>query len=80
MKWDYNSTTEEVIENLQVGDTLPFYFLYDYGNTGNEDELLESGSSWAGNDEDEIPLVAEFVIVKQAEDPLDTIVKITSIS
>ena len=66
----------QVVKNIEVGKTMRFADLFD---RGDEDEILESGSIYIGHDENGLPLVADFEIVEQADEIMDTVVRITDI-
>lgn len=62
---------------LKVGDEVRFVHIY---SDGDEEELLESGEIWVANDESDIPIIADFEILrKDKEDLLNSLVKITGI-
>lgn len=66
----------EVVKNIEVGKTMRFADLFD---RGDEEEILESGSIYIGHDGNGLPMVADFEIVEQAEEIMETLVKITDI-
>lgn len=65
---------EDVI-TVETGKTYRFGYLFD---RGDEEEILESGSIYIG-DENGLPMVAEFEIVEQAEEIMETLVRVTDI-
>lgn len=64
---------------LEVGEEIRFADLWQ-SETGDEEELLDSGCCWVGDDEDNMPIIADFEILrKDEEDLLNSLVKITDI-
>lgn len=64
---------------LRVGETYRFADLWQ-SETGDEEELLESGCCWVAYDEDNMPMVADFEIIeKDEENPIYTLVRVTDI-
>lgn len=69
----YNGNTIEIGEEIRFADLWQ-------SETGDEKELLESGCCWVGDDEDNLPIIADFEILrKDEEDLLNSLVKITDI-
>ena len=69
----YNGNTIEIGEELRFADLWQ-------SETGDEEELLDSGCCWVGDDEDNLPIIADFEILrKDEEDLLNSLVKITDI-
>lgn len=47
---------------------------------GDEAEILDSGCCWVGDDENNMPIIADFEILqKDEEDLLNSLVKVTDI-
>lgn len=68
----YNGNTIEIGEEIRFADLWQ-------SETGDEEELLESGCCWVGDD-DGMPIIAEFKILrKDEENLLNSLVKITNI-
>lgn len=66
-------------KEIEVGDVIRFADLWQSGD-GDEEELLESGSVWVGDNEDGAPVMAEFKIVgKDEENLINTIVKVSDL-
>lgn len=64
---------------LEVGEEIKFADLWQ-DETGDEKELLESGCCWVGDDENGMPMIADFEILrKDEENPVRSIVKVTDI-
>lgn len=64
---------------LEVGEVHRFADLWQ-SDDGDEEELLESGCCWVGDDKDGMPIIADFEILrKDEEDLLNSLVKITDI-
>lgn len=69
----YNGNTIEIGEELRFADLWQ-------SETGDEEELLDSGCCWVGDDEDNMPIIADFEILrKDEEDLLNSLVKVTDI-
>lgn len=69
----YNGNT------IKIGEEIRFADLWQ-SETGDEEELLESGCCWVGDDKDGMPIIADFEILrKDEEDLLNSLVKITDI-
>ena len=70
-----------IIENettIEVGETYRFADLWS-GN-GDEAEIFESGAVWIGNDADNMPIVADFMVIEEdKENIICSQVKITDI-
>lgn len=63
---------------LEVGEEIRFADLWQ-SNDGDEEELLDSGCCWVGNEND-MPIFADFEILRKDEENLvRTLVKITDI-
>lgn len=63
---------------IEVGETYRFADLWS-GN-GDEAEIFESGAVWIGNDEDDMPIVADFKVIEEdKENIICSLVKITDI-
>lgn len=64
---------------LRVGDIICFADLWQ-SEQGDVRELLESGCCWVGNDEDDMPIIADFEILEKDEENLvNSLVKVTDI-
>ena len=64
---------------LEVGEEIRFADLWQ-SDDGDEKELLDSGCCWVGNDENNMPMFADFEILKKDEENLvRSIVKVTDI-
>lgn len=64
---------------LEVGEEIRFADLWQ-SDDGDEEELLESGCCWVGSDENDMPMFADFEILRKDEENLiRTIVKVTDI-
>lgn len=69
----YNGNT------IKIGEEIRFADLWQ-SETGDEEELLESGCCWVGNDKDGMPIIADFEILRKDEENLiNALVKITDI-
>lgn len=69
----YNGNTIEIGEEIRFADLWQ-------SETGDEEELLESDCCWVGDDEDDMPIIADFEILrKDKEDLLNSLVKVTDI-
>jgi hypothetical protein len=69
----YNGNTIEIGEELRFADLWQ-------SETGDEEELLDSGCCWVGDDEDNMPIIADFEILRKGEDDLlNSLVKVTDI-
>lgn len=69
----YNGNTIEVGEKIRFADLWQ-------SETGDVEELLESGCCWVGDDEDNMPIIADFEILQKDEENLvRSLVKITDI-
>lgn len=64
---------------LEVGEEIRFADLWQ-SDDGNEEELLDSGCCWVGDDKDGMPMIADFEILEKDEENLvQSLVKITDI-
>ena len=64
---------------LEVGEEIRFADLWQ-SDEGDEEELLESGCCWVGDDENDEPIIADFEILEKDEKNLvNTLVKVTDI-
>lgn len=64
---------------LEVGEELRFADLWQ-SDDGDEKEIFDSGCCWVGDDENDMPIIADFEILrKDEEDLLNSLVKITDI-
>lgn len=64
---------------IEVGETYRFSDLWS-GN-GDEIELMESGSIWIGNDENDMPIIADFDVIEVNEDDaILSIIKVKDIA
>lgn len=64
---------------LRVGETYRFADLWQ-SETGDEGEILDSGCCWVGDDENNMPIIADFEILeKDKENLVQSLVKITDI-
>ena len=69
----YNGNMLEVGEKIRVADLWQ-------SNDGDEKEILDSGCCWVGNDENDMPMFADFEILeKDGENLVRSIVKVTDI-
>jgi hypothetical protein len=69
----YNGNTIEIGEELRFADLWQ-------SETGDEEEILDSGCCWVGDDEDNMPIIADFEILrKDEEDLLNSLVKVTDV-
>lgn len=69
----YNGNMLEVGEEIRLADLWQ-------SDEGDKKELLESGCCWVGDDENNMPIIADFEILrKDEEDLLNSLVKITDI-
>lgn len=69
----YNGNTIEVGEKIRFADLWQ-------SDDGDVEELLESGCCWVGDDDDNMPIIADFEILrKDEEDLLNSLVKVTDI-
>lgn len=64
---------------LAVGDEVDFWDTWDAkGSGGDDDEILDSGSTWVANEDNDIPICAEFEILERDyEVPGKSRIKIT---
>lgn len=64
---------------LEVGEVHRFADLWQ-SDDGDEEEILDSGCCWVGDDENNTPIIADFEILQKDEENLiNTLVKITDI-
>jgi len=64
---------------LEVGEEIILADLWQ-SDEGDEKELLESGCCWVGDDENNMPIIADFEILEKDEENLvQSLVKITDI-
>lgn len=64
---------------LEVGEKIRLADLCQ-SNDGDEEEILDSGCSWVGDDENNMPIIADFEILQKDEENLvRSLVKITDI-
>ena len=64
---------------LEVGEKIRFADLWQ-SDDGDEKELLESGCCWVGDDENNMPIIADFEILEKDEENLvNSLVKVTDI-
>lgn len=64
---------------IEKGETYIFADLW--SGKGDEEEILESGSVWIGDDENDMPIVADFEIVAADENNIIfSTVKVTDIA
>lgn len=64
---------------LEVGEEIRFADLWQ-SETGDEGEILVSGCCWVGDDENNMPIIADFEILQKDEENLvRSLVKITDI-
>ena len=64
---------------LEVGEEIRFADLWQ-SDDGDEEELLDSGCCWVGDDEDGMPMIADFEILrKDKENLINSLVKVTDI-
>ena len=64
---------------LEVGEELRFADLWQ-SDDGDEKEIFDAGCCWVGDDENDMPIIADFEILrKDEEDLLNSLVKITDI-
>lgn len=69
----YNGNT------LKVGEKIRFADLWQ-SDDGDEEEILDSGCCWVGDNEDDMPIIADFEILQKDEENLaQSLVKITDI-
>ena len=64
-------------EEIEVGKEYYFGQLWD-GN-GDGEELLNSKSIWLGDDENDMPVIADFEIIENNDDILKTAIKVLDI-
>lgn len=66
---------------IEVGETYRFADLWSgNGDEGDEEEILDSGCCWVGDDENNMPIIADFDILQKNEENLvRSLVKITDI-
>lgn len=66
-------------KEIEVGEKIRFADLWQ-SEEGDEEELLESGCVWVGNNEDDAPVMAGFEIVdKDEENLINTVVKVVEL-
>lgn len=64
---------------LEVGEEIRFADLWQ-SDDGGEEELLDSGCCWVGDDEGDMPIIADFEILEKDEENLvNSLVKIMDI-
>lgn len=64
---------------IKIGEEIRFADLWQ-SDEGDEEELLNSGCCWVGDDEDGMPMIADFEILrKDKENLINSLVKITDI-
>lgn len=69
----YNGNMLEVGEGIRLADLWQ-------SDDGDEEEILDSGCCWVGDDENDMPITADFEILeKDEEDLLNSLVKVTDI-
>lgn len=69
----YNGNMLEVGEEIRLADLWQ-------SDDGDEEEILDSGRCWVGDDENDMPITADFEILeKDEEDLLNSLVKVTDI-
>lgn len=69
----YNGNMLEVGEEIRLADLWQ-------SETGDEGEILDSGCCWVGDDENDMPIIADFEILQKDEENLvRSLVKITDI-
>lgn len=69
----YNGNT------LKVGEKIRFADLWQ-SDDGDEEEILDSGCCWVGDNENDMPIIADFEILQKDEENLaQSLVKITDI-
>lgn len=64
-------------EEIEVGKEYLFGQIWD-GN-GDGEELLYSGSIWVGDDENDMPVIADFEVTENNDDILKASIKILDI-
>lgn len=64
-------------KEIKIGTKHYFGELWD--GDGDGEELLESGAICIGDDEDGLPIVAEFEIAEEAEEAAETVVVVVDI-
>lgn len=64
---------------LEVGEKIRFADLWQ-SDDGDKEEILDSGCCWVGDDENDMPIIADFEILRKDEENLvRSLVKITDI-
>lgn len=64
---------------LEVGEEIRFADLWQ-SDAGDEEELLDSGCCWVGDDENGMPMIADFeTLEKDEENLINSLVKIIDI-